>query len=170
MSTISRMLRSAAGLALAALAAGCVSGAGERAAGTGEAVDEEPFALMIDAGRAEILIERARDGLAGAESPARQSEPSELQSATRSLRRAAAQLYALREEACESGHVGAEHCGALPPPAWLGERADAVADIREIRRRIEWLQTAMEPFVTAGCEAGQARQKDEEEPPFCSVE
>jgi hypothetical protein len=166
------MLRSAAGLALAALAAGCVSGAGERAAGTGptEAVDEDPFALMIDAGRAEILIERATDGLAGAKSSARQSEPSELRSATRSLRRAAAQLYALREEACESGHVGAERCGALPPPAWLGERADAVADIRELRRRIEWLQTAMEPFVTAGCDAGQARQKDEEEPPFCSVE
>jgi hypothetical protein len=96
-------------------------------------------------------------------------EPTEMERATRALHYAARELYMLRDRVCATGLVGRESCGELPPPDWFGEPPDAVADIAEVRRRIDWLTSVMAPFVAAGCDAGQSRQ-EHEFPHYCSVE
>jgi hypothetical protein len=164
-----------AAASLAALAAACETAPGpddaqEDVSDAVETVEEEdPFILMIDAGRYGVIIERAAEGAIEGQPARTLPEPSELESATQSLHRAVHDLYELRAITCESGLVGEADCGPLQPPDWLGEPAGAVADAAEIRRRIDWLTEAMSPFVRAGCDAGQSRQT-EELPYYCSVE
>ncbi len=111
-----------------------------------------------------------REGSAGSTTTARSSDdPDDLARATRATIEGVRELYLLRDEVCGAGLVGPEHCGLLPPPDWLGAPVGEVADIIEINRRIDWLTSAMDPFVDAGCAAGDARQGGEA-PGFCSVE
>jgi len=78
-------------------------------------------------------------------------------------------LYALRARVCETGLAASDDCGALPPPAWMGEPVGAAIDAGQARARIDWLTGVMWPFVEAGCDAGRSRQVGDEAD-YCAVE
>ena len=122
----------------------------------------EPVSLdtAIDAERLEVLIERARSGVVRAD-----SVDGEGARVVRALRRGTLTLFSLRERLCSSQDSKVD-CGALTPPAWLGEPTGFVPGPTELHARIEWLRGTAQPFIAVGCAAGQAREGDL----FCSVE
>jgi hypothetical protein len=161
--------------AVALLVAACATGPepaaetltdAERAA---EAERNDPWNVMISAERYSYLISLAREGAIEGPPAMAYVEESELERARKATLYAAHELYQLRARVCETHQIGSEHCGALPPPTWMGEAVDAEVDAAEINRRIDWLTGVMWPFVEAGCDAGRSRQGPDE-PDYCAVE
>lgn len=130
--------------------------------------DEEPFILMINAGRAAILADRAFDGVLMGEAPPYDEKAfDELRTAKENLAGAVLGIYRARAVACERKTVAEEHCGPLPPPDWLGEPVAAKVSAAELKARLDWVWEKSGPFVEAGCKIGREASKDEL---FCSVE
>ncbi|MCG8440346.1 MAG: hypothetical protein MI723_00915 [Caulobacterales bacterium] len=121
------------------------------------------WALVIESERWGVLMDRAMDGIADA--PA--VEESDAARADAALRDGALQLFALRRRACAAGLVDADECGALAAPDWLGAPLEPPPSPAEIAGRSEWLGAAAQPFIAAGCAAGEARTGDAM---FCAVE
>jgi hypothetical protein len=134
-----------------------------------EAERNDPFITMISAERYSILISLAREGSIEAPPAMALVEATELERAHKATLYAAHEIYQLRARVCETGLVGPDACGPLPPPAWMGDAVGAVPDVAEINRRIDWLTSVMWPFVEAGCDAGRSRQGPDE-PDYCAVE
>lgn len=135
------------------------------------AEEQDPFFVAIEIERYGVLIGLAKAG--AIEGPPAMTLPDPAEPdwgrPTAASRYAARELYELREINCAHHTVAAEHCGALPPPAWLGEPPDAVASPEELRARIDWLTAHMGPHVEAGCDAGDSR-RGPDDPPYCAVE
>ncbi|HEX5006829.1 MAG TPA: hypothetical protein VFV70_06930 [Hyphomonadaceae bacterium] len=127
----------------------------------------DPFAVMIDAERWGVIIDKAREGVREAPGPNETQFDNEIYRADASLKSSAAELIALRNEACVKGLVTGAACNLGDWPAWTREQPTDKTPIEEIQRRSDWLSAQMDPFTSAGCEAGRKATGDEL---FCSVE
>jgi hypothetical protein len=127
----------------------------------------DPFVVMIGAERWGVIIDKAREGVREAPEPAGDYFENEMYRADASLKSSAARLIELRNAACMKGLVTGEACNLQNWPAWTGEPPTDKTPIEEIQRRSDWLSKEMDPFTSAGCEAGRKATGDDL---FCSVE
>lgn len=147
-------------------------------------METDVITLSISAGRYAYLIELARAG-AFAGQPDSYVVPGDTEDQLRAataatLRDGVFDLYQLQANVCEFGLVEAQDCGPIAPPDWLGEAPGAAPSVEELNRRIWWLEEAMDPYVGAGCDAGEAEaaareggswdDPDNWRPHYCSVE
>lgn len=127
----------------------------------------DPFVVMVDAERWGVIIDKAREGVREAPGPSETYFDSEMYRADASLKSSAAELIALRNEACVKGLVTGAACNLGDWPAWTRDPPTDKTPIEEIQRRSDWLSAQMDPFTSAGCEAGRKATGDDL---FCSVE
>jgi hypothetical protein len=127
----------------------------------------DPFVVMVDAERWGVIIDKAREGVREAPGPSETYFDNEMYRADTSLKSSAAELIALRNEACVKGLVTGAACNLGDWPAWTREPPTDRTPIKEIQRRSDWLSRQMDPFTAAGCEAGRKATGDDL---FCSVE
>jgi hypothetical protein len=135
------------------------------AASPGEPLD--PFVVMVGAERWGVIIDKAMDGAREAVVPSAGVDESDMFRADRALKSGAARLIELRNQVCGQGLVNGDACVLKDWPAWTLEPPTDKTPIAEIERRSDWLSAAMDPFTSAGCDAGRKATKDEL---FCSVE
>ncbi len=135
------------------------------AAPPGEPLD--PFVVMTGAERWGVIIDKALDGAREANVPTAGVDESDMFRADHALKSAAARLIELRNQVCRQGLVTGDACTLKDWPAWTLEPPTDKMPIEEIQRRSDWLSAAMDPFTSAGCEAGRKATKDDL---FCSVE
>src|SRR5262245_43804704 len=91
LSMIRRSWTSAAAALLATLAAACAASSAPpdpEPPGTAAAGEDDDFLLMIDAGRYAVMVERATEGAIEGPPARTLPDPSDLETATRSLHRA----------------------------------------------------------------------------------
>lgn len=134
------------------------------AAPTAEPLD--PYVVMIGAERWGVIMDKALEGARAAAGIAT-VEKGDMFRADRALKSGAARLIELRNEVCGQELVTGEACILKDWPAWTREPPTDTTPIEEIQRRSDWLSLEMDPFTSAGCEAGRKASKDEL---FCSVE
>lgn len=126
----------------------------------------DPFVEMISAERWTVILDKAIEGVRESYDPKAPDEGDMLR-ADAALKRGAAMVIELRNDACRKKLVPADKCTLPEFPAWTHEPPTDKTPIEEISRRSNWLSGIMDPFTTAGCEAGRKATKDEM---FCSVE
>ena len=131
----------------------------------GEPLD--PFVVLIGAERWGVIIDKALDGVREAKVPTDGVGEGDMFRADRALKSGAARLIELRNQVCGQGLVVGDACTLKDWPAWTLEPPTDKTPIEEIQRRSDWLSAAMDPFTSAGCEAGRKATKDDL---FCSVE
>jgi hypothetical protein len=140
----------------------------EQQSGNTPVEDLDSFVVMIGAERWTVLIDRAIEGSYEApESPAAGVDLSDAYRADAALKRGAAMVIELRNEVCKRGLVTGETCKLPPWPAWTLEEPTDRTSLAELDRRSAWLSGVMEPYVSAGCDAGRKAADDDM---FCSVE
>lgn len=134
-------------------------------------IETDPFALAITAERYGVLIDRAREGAIEGQPAMTLDDEITTERAATALRRAVFDLYQLQAITCDFQLVGPDDCGAIAPPEWLGEAPGSTPTPEQIHERIDWLTAHMDPYVEAGCDAGESRRTDEDGlPHYCSVE
>ncbi len=126
----------------------------------------DPFVVMVGAERWGVIMDKALEGAREAGGVAA-ADPGDMFRADRALKSGAARLIELRNQVCGQGLVTGEACIFKDWPEWTREPPTDKTPIDEIQRRSDWLSAAMDPFTSAGCEAGRKATKDEL---FCSVE
>ncbi|MFT3724898.1 MAG: hypothetical protein QM773_15110 [Hyphomonadaceae bacterium] len=127
----------------------------------------DPFVVMIGAERWGVIMDKALDGAREAVVPTAGVDESDMFRADRALKSGAARLIELRNQVCGQGLVTGDACVLKDWPAWTLEPPTDKTPIEEIQRRSDWLSGAMDPFTSAGCDAGRKATKDDL---FCSVE
>lgn len=127
----------------------------------------DPFVVMVDAERWGVIIDKAMEGAREADVPSAGVDESDMFRADRALKSGAARLIELRNQVCGQGLVKGDACLLKDWPAWTQEPPTDKTPIEEIQRRSDWLSMAMDPFTSAGCDAGRKASKDDL---FCSVE
>jgi hypothetical protein len=126
----------------------------------------DPFVVMVDAERWSVIIDKALEGAREADGLGA-VDKGDMFRADRALKSGAARLIELRNQVCGQGLVTGDACVLKDWPAWTQEPPTAETPIGEIQRRSDWLSEAMDPFTSAGCDAGRKATKDDM---FCSVE
>ncbi len=168
---VSAQLNRARAAFLALLGAACaVIACAAGAAAQSEAIGGPDAAARFRAERFEFLLEQAASG-AQTESP---SLPDQASAAARirashGVRRAIFRFMLLREDVCARGLVDDEQCGVLELPDWASESAlDAIAP-GELQERLDWIDEVSEPFVEAGCAAGDLSLTEGDRLIFCTA-
>lgn len=139
--------------------------------------DLDPFVVMIGAERWTVILDRATEGaMAAPYNVVRITDSDDDEGlwpddekfrADVALKRGAAQVIILRNIVCEKGWVTGDACELPPFPAWTHELPSWTTSLEELDQRSAWLSEVMDPFTSAGCEAGRKATSDDM---FCSVE
>lgn len=127
----------------------------------------EPFYLAIEAGRWDVLIERAREGLLLRPYDADAPEEDEILRIDSSLKSGALALLVLRLELCRSGLGAAGECGHQSWPEWITQPPSAKVDLSVLQERSNWLGEQTFRYIETGCRIGREQSGDDL---FCSVE
>ncbi len=155
------------------LAAGCATAAPPAPAPSAPQIgntppeDLDPFVVMIGAERWTVILERATEGAREASVSPAALEESDMLRADIALKRGAAMVIELRNQVCAKGLVTGAACVLPEWPAWTREMPTGVTPMAVIDQRSAWLSEVMDPFTSAGCEAGRKATGDDL---FCSVE
>lgn len=129
--------------------------------------DLDPFVVMIGAERWTVLLDRALEGAIEAPSAVPDISDSDLYRTDAALKSGAAMLIELRNRVCSRGLLTGDACTLPEFPAWTREAPNATTPLAELDQRSAWLSEVMDPFTSAGCEAGRKATNDDM---FCSVE
>lgn len=129
--------------------------------------DLDPFIVMIGAERWTVILNRALEGAIQAPSAVPDISDSDLYRTDAALKSGAAMLIELRNRVCARGLLTGDACTLPEYPAWTREAPNATTPLAELDQRSAWLGEAMDPFTSAGCEAGRKATGDDM---FCSVE
>jgi hypothetical protein len=139
----------------------------EQHLGNTPAEDLDPFVVMIGAERWTVILDRALEGAIEAPSTVPDLSDSDLYRTDAALKSGAAMLIELRNRVCSRGLLTGDACKLPDFPAWTREAPNATTPLAELDQRSGWLSEVMDPFTSAGCEAGRKATGDEL---FCSVE
>jgi len=129
--------------------------------------DLDPFVVMIGAERWIVILGRALEGAIEAPSAVPDLSDSDLYRTDAALKSGAAMVIELRNMVCARGLLTGEACKLPAFPAWTHEPPNATTSLEVLDQRSAWLSEVMDPFTTAGCEAGRKATSDYQ---FCSVE
>lgn len=129
--------------------------------------DLDPFVVMIGAERWTVILDRAMEGAIEAPSTAAAQNDNDLYRADAALKSGAASVIELRNMVCGRGLLTGDACNLPEFPAWTHEPPNSTTPLAELDQRSAWLSEVMDPFTTAGCEAGRKATSDDM---FCSVE
>ncbi len=129
--------------------------------------DLDPFVVMIGAERWTVILGRALEGAIEAPSAAPDLSDSDLYRTDAALKSGAAMVIELRNMVCGRGLLTGDACRLPDFPAWTREPPNATTSLEVLDQRSAWLSEVMDPFTSAGCEAGR---KATDDPLFCSVE
>lgn len=129
--------------------------------------DLDPFVVMIGAERWTVILGRALDGAIEAPSATPDLSDSDLYRTDAALKSGAAMVIELRNMVCARGLLTGNDCRLPDFPAWTREPPNATTSLAVLDQRSAWLSEVMDPFTTAGCEAGRKATGDYQ---FCSVE
>lgn len=131
--------------------------------------DLDPFVVMIGAERWTVILGRAMEGAIEAPSmdAAAAHADSDLYRTDAALKSGAAMVIELRNMVCARGLLTGDACKLPEFPAWTREPPNGTTSLEVLDQRSAWLSEVMDPFTTAGCEAGRKATSDDM---FCSVE
>lgn len=130
-----------------------------------ERVDQDIFAMGIDAGRLAIFVDRINSAAEMMEAPVIGGD--ELIGVMRNVRLAALQFLLTKEQLCKDVQFVEQSCTKIAPPRWLAEDPSARVSVKQVQARIEQVQVMMGPLVDAACVYGKQKSGDGL---FCSVE
>ena len=125
--------------------------------------DIDPFALAIETGRWEVMIDNGLRAHHMFQSPQDESEAAR---SDRSLKAGARRLLDLRDQLCGAGVVDRDSCDGLALPAWVTAYSGEMPDLAELQRRSDWLGEALGPFEAAAC----SQVPEAERMSWCGVE
>lgn len=140
------------------------------AAAQSEVIGGADAAARFRAERFEFLLEQAASGAQTemAVLPEQAGAAARIR-ASHGVRRALYRFMLLREDVCARALVDEAQCGPLELPDWAGESAiDAIAP-GALQERLDWIDEASEPFVTAGCAAGDLSLAEGDRLIFCTA-
>jgi hypothetical protein len=129
--------------------------------------DLDPFVVMIGAERWTVILDRALEGAIQAPSTVPDLSDSDLYRTDAALKSGAAKVIELRNMVCGRGLLMGDACKLPDFPAWTREPPNATTPLADLDQRSAWLSEVMDPFTSAGCEAGRKATSDDM---FCSVE
>lgn len=127
----------------------------------------EPFYLAIEAGRWDVLISRAREGLLLRPYNEAAPEEDEIMRIDGSLKSGALALLSLRLELCRSGLAAAGDCEHESWPEWITQPPSSKVDLKVLQARSDWLGEKTFHYIETGCRVGREQSGDDL---FCSVE
>ncbi len=129
--------------------------------------DLDPFVVMIGAERWTVILDRALEGAIQAPSTVPDMSDTDLYRTDAALKSGAAKVIELRNMVCGRGLLTGDACRLPDFPAWTREPPNATTPLADLDQRSAWLSEVMDPFTSAGCEAGRKATSDDM---FCSVE
>ena len=127
----------------------------------------EPFYLAIEAGRWDVLIDRAREGLRLRPFEPSAPDENEILRIDASLKSGALNLLALRLELCRSGLGTSSDCSHVSWPEWITQPPSAEVDLKVLQARSDWIGEQTFRYIETGCRIGREQSGDDL---FCSVE
>ncbi len=127
----------------------------------------EPFYLAIEAGRWQVLLDRAQEGLQQRPFDVSAPDENEILRIDASLKSGALSLLAMRLELCRSGLGVAGDCEHSSWPEWITQPPSSRVDLQVLQERSNWLGDQTFHYIETGCRIGRDQSGDDL---FCSVE
>jgi hypothetical protein len=135
------------------------------------AADDDTYALAIDAGRLDVMMDQSSEALKLLAPTAKDDAPASPQAqrnrAFDELVTAVLRYNLIAHETCRRALVSAKLCTGPFLPDWLKDGADVDHDVSSLRAMIDETSARLEPFWNELCEKGRKASNDDT---FCAIE